>query len=95
MYCIKDLSISRTTIKERILTMNSNAENQLINDLNKSIFYSISIDESTDTTSSKCLLIISRFWNNDQVHEELASIPAITTGKNICEIATSYWATEL
>jgi hypothetical protein len=36
---IKDLSISRNTIKERILSMNSNIENQLIHDLNQSSFF--------------------------------------------------------
>jgi len=40
---IKDLSISRNTIKERILSMNSNIENQLIHNLNQSSFFSIYI----------------------------------------------------
>jgi hypothetical protein len=89
---IKDLSISRNTIKERILSMNSNIESQLINDLNKSTFYSICVDESTDITSSARLSVISRFCNNNEVREELiklASIPAKTTGENICEVVVN------
>lgn len=89
---IKDLSISRNTIKERILSMNSNIENQLIHDLNQSSFFSICIDESTDITSSARLSIISRFCINDEVREELiklASIPAKTTGENICEVVVN------
>jgi hypothetical protein len=89
---IKDLSISRNTVKERILNMNSNIENQLIHDLNQSSFFSICIDESTDLTSSARLSIISRFCINDEVREELiklASIPAKTTGENICEVVVN------
>jgi len=89
---IKDLSISRNTIKERILSMNSNIENQLIHDLNQSSFFSICIDESTDITSSARLSIISRFCINDEVREELiklASVPAKTTGENICEVVVN------
>ncbi|KAL4149839.1 hypothetical protein QTP88_003695 [Uroleucon formosanum] len=61
---IKDLSISRNTIKERILNI----------------------------TSSARLSIISRFCINDEVREELiklASIPAKTTGENICEVVVN------
>ncbi|KAE9532699.1 hypothetical protein AGLY_009780 [Aphis glycines] len=89
---IKDLSISRNTIKERILSMNSNIENQLIHDLNQSSFFSICIDESTDITSYASLSIISRFCINDEVREELiklSSIPAKTTGENICEVVVN------
>jgi len=49
----KDLSISRNTIKERMLNMNSNIENQLIHELNQSSFFSICIDASTDITSHR------------------------------------------
>lgn len=72
-----------------ILTINFNIENQLINYLNKIKLYSICIDENTDITSSEYLSIISRFCNIDEVSEELIiiiSIPAKTTGKNICEV---------
>ncbi|XP_025202883.1 SCAN domain-containing protein 3-like [Melanaphis sacchari] len=72
--------------------MNSNIENQLIHDLNQSSFFSICIDESTDITSSARLSIISRFCINDEVREELiklASIPAKTTGENICEVVVN------
>jgi len=79
--------------------MNSNIENQLIHDLNQRSFFSMCIDESTDITSSPRLSIISRFFINDEVREELiklASIPAKTTGENICEVVVNvledtYW----
>jgi len=84
---IEDLSISRNTIKKRILSMN--IENRLIHVFNQSSFLSICIDESKiPITSSARLSIISRFCFNE-VREELiklASIPAKTTGENQCTV---------
>jgi len=71
--------MSRNTIKERISSMNSIIEDQLIHDLNQCLFFSICIYESTDITSSERLSIISRFCINDEVCEvlrKLAFIPA-------------------
>ena len=55
---IKDLPVSRNTVKVRIINLNSNIENQLKEDFKLCQAFSICLDESTDVTSPARLAII-------------------------------------
>jgi hypothetical protein len=85
---IKDLPISRNTVKERIINLNSNIENQLKEDIKLCQAFSICLDESTDVTSSARLAIIARYPKNNEMREELiklANLSGTTTGAEICQ----------
>ena len=87
---IKDLSLSRTTVKDRILKLESNTAKQLTQDLSSCKYFSICIDESTDITSSARLAIFSRFCKGDEICEEmvaLLTLPERTTGATMCKAA--------
>ena len=93
---IKDLSVSRKTVKDRILTLERNTAEQLTKDLSSCKFFSICVDESTDITSSTRLAIYSRFCRGDEVCEEmvaLASLPERTTGAEICKTVVNELST--
>jgi len=85
---IKDMPISRNTVKERIMKLESNVKDQLKTDLSICHTFSICLDESTDVTSSARLAIIARYPRGDEIREELialANLPGTTTGMDICK----------
>ena len=85
---IKDLSLSRKTVKDRILKLESDTTKQLTQDLSSCKFFSICVDESTDITSSARLAMFSRFCKGDELCEEmfaLLTLPERTTGAEICK----------
>ena len=63
---IKDLSLSRKAVKDRILKLESDTTKQLTQDLSLCKFFSVCIDESRDITSSARLAIFSRFCKGDE-----------------------------
>ena len=80
---IKDLSLSRKTVKDRILNLESDTIKQLTRDLSSCKFFSICIDENTDITSSARQAIFSRFCKSDELCEEmvaLLTLPERATG---------------
>lgn len=86
---IKELQLSRNTVKDRILKMSTNISEQLHNDINKCDYISICLDETTDIKSSCRLSIIARYPKENEMYEELlklANIPERTRGTDICEI---------
>ena len=85
---IKDLPISRNTVKERIINLNSNIKNQLKEDIKLCQAFSICLDESTDVTSSARLAIIARYPKGNEMREELiklANLSGTTTGAEVCQ----------
>ena len=87
---IKDLSLSRKTVKDRILKLESNAAKQLTQELSSCKYFSICIDESTDITSAARLAIFSRFCKGDETCEEmvaLLTLPERTTEAAMCKAA--------
>ncbi|XP_069195852.1 SCAN domain-containing protein 3-like, partial [Procambarus clarkii] len=93
---IKDLPVSRKTVKDRILKLERNTAEQLTKDLSSCKFFSICVDESTDITSSARLAIYSRFCRGDEVCEEmvaLASLPERTIGTEICKTVVNEFST--
>ena len=82
------MSLSRKTIKYRILKLESDTTKQLTQDLSSCKYFSICVDESTDITSSARLAIFSRFCKGDELCEEmvtLLTLPERTTGAEICK----------
>ena len=85
---IKDLSLSRKTVKDRILKLKSDTTKQLTQDLSSCKFFSICIDESTKITLSARLAIFSRFCKGDELCEEMVALLTLlepSTGAEICK----------
>ncbi|XP_076060038.1 general transcription factor II-I repeat domain-containing protein 2A-like isoform X5 [Oratosquilla oratoria] len=85
---IKELSVSRKTVKDRILKLERNTAKQLSKDLASCKFFSISVHEITDITSSTKLAIFARFCRIDKVCEELVNLvtlPECINGVEICK----------
>jgi hypothetical protein len=86
---ISELSLSRNTVKDRILKMALNVKEQLIMDLQNCNFFSISLDETTDVTSKARLAILVRFSSGNFMREELLKLGSLTlgtTGKEIFDV---------
>ena len=84
---IKEIPLSRNTVKSRILDMADNVSHQQNKDLSSCNFLSICLDESTDITGSARLAIFGRYLVDDTIREELislASLETITRGIDIC-----------
>jgi hypothetical protein len=71
---IKDLPVSRNTVKDRILKMKKKTADQLTKDIGSCKFLSTCLDESTDVKSSARLAIIARFCSGDDVRKELVNL---------------------
>ncbi|KAG7171957.1 ZBED8-like 1, partial [Homarus americanus] len=85
---IKDLPVSRNTVKDRILKMETNIVEHLTKDIGSCKLLSIRLDESTDVISSARLAIIARFCRGDETCEELVNLVTLhelTTGAEICK----------
>ena len=84
---IKEISLSRNTVRARILDMADNVSHQQNKDLSSGNFLCICRDESTDITCSARLAIFGRYLVNDTIREELislASLETTTRGIDIC-----------
>ena len=84
---IKEIPLSRNTVKARILDMADNVSHQQNKDLSSSNFLSICLDESTDITGSARLAIFGRYLVNNTIREELISLAPLETttrGIDIC-----------
>lgn len=84
---IKDIPLSRNTIKDRVLRLAENVSEQQKNDIKSSPFISLCLDESTDVTKSARLAVFARYCVANDVKEELialTSLPTTTKGTDIC-----------
>ena len=89
---IKELPISRNTVKNRVATMHSYVKNQIEKDLAVCDFFSICLDETTDVASSGRLSVFVRNFTGNKIHEELLGLEILssnTTGTNICDIVVN------
>ena len=77
---IKDLSLSRKAVKDRILKLESDTTKQLTQDLSSCKFFSVCIDESRDITSSARLAIFSRFCKGDELYEKMVALLTLCNG---------------
>ncbi|GFW01970.1 uncharacterized protein TNCV_1148501 [Trichonephila clavipes] len=84
---IKDVPLSRNTMKDRILKLAENVIDQQKNDINSAPFISLCLDESIDTTKSARLAIFARYCVGNIIKEELIAITSLiitTKGTDIC-----------
>ncbi|GFT75654.1 uncharacterized protein TNCV_4557651 [Trichonephila clavipes] len=84
---IKDVPLSRNTMKGRILKLAENVTDQQKNDINSVPFISLCLDESIDTTKSARLAVFARYCVGNIIKEELIAITSLlitTKGTDIC-----------
>jgi len=92
---IKNIPMSDDTIHKRILCIANDIEYQLVEKINKSLFYAIQLDESTDISNSTILLIYVRYIDdtfNDIKEEFLCTLKlkTFTTADEIFKTMNSY-----
>ncbi|XP_004873385.1 general transcription factor II-I repeat domain-containing protein 2A-like isoform X2 [Heterocephalus glaber] len=83
---ISDMPLSRNTVKDQILCMASDVNQQLTTDLQKAACYSICLYDSTDINNHTRLAVILRYAVGDIMREELVklvSLPGRTQGIDI------------
>ncbi|GFU02084.1 uncharacterized protein TNCV_837271 [Trichonephila clavipes] len=84
---IKDVPLSRNTMKDRILKLAENVKNQQKNDINSAPFMSLCLDESIDITKSARLAVFAQYCVGNVIKEELIAIISslmTTRGTDIC-----------
>ncbi|GFX95071.1 general transcription factor II-I repeat domain-containing protein 2A [Trichonephila clavipes] len=84
---IKDVPLSRNTMKDRILKLAENVTDQQKKDINSAPFISLCLDESIDTTKSARLAVFARYCVENIIKEELIAITSLLTttkGTDIC-----------
>ncbi|GFW03241.1 general transcription factor II-I repeat domain-containing protein 2A [Trichonephila clavipes] len=84
---IKDVPLSRNTMKDRILKLAENGAVQQKNDINSALFISLCLDESIDITKSAHLAVFPRYRVGNIIKEELIAITSLLTttkGTDIC-----------
>ncbi|GFW86255.1 uncharacterized protein TNCV_4779671 [Trichonephila clavipes] len=85
--CVKDVPLSRNTMKDRILKLAENVTDQQKNDINSAPFKSLCLDESIDITKSAHLAVFARYCVGNIIKEELIAITLLLTttkGTDIC-----------
>lgn len=89
---IRELQLSRNTIKEKILKMSINISNRLHSDIKSCDFFSICLDETTDIKSTAGLAIFARFSSGNEMREELLKLTDILErirGTDVCDIVVN------
>ncbi|GFX96220.1 SCAN domain-containing protein 3 [Trichonephila clavipes] len=84
---IKEVPLSRNTMKDRILKLAENVTDQQKNDINSAPFISLCLDESIDITKLARLAIFARYCVGNIIKEELIAITLLLTttkGTDIC-----------
>ncbi|GFW52690.1 uncharacterized protein TNCV_2392701 [Trichonephila clavipes] len=87
---VKDVPLSRNTMKDRILKLAENVtdqQQQKKNDINSAPFISLCLDESNDITKSARLAVFARYCIGNIIKEELIAITLLLTttkSTNIC-----------
>ncbi|GFX52598.1 retrovirus-related Pol polyprotein from transposon 17.6 [Trichonephila clavipes] len=76
--CIKDVTLSRNTMKDRILKLAENVTDHQKNDINSASFVSLCLDESIDITKSARLAVFARYCVGKIIKEELIAITSLS-----------------
>ncbi|GFS57442.1 general transcription factor II-I repeat domain-containing protein 2A [Trichonephila clavipes] len=89
---IKDVPLSRNTMKDRILKLAENVTDQQKNDINSAPFISLWLDESIVITKSARLAVFARYCVENIIKEELIAITSLLTTTKGTDICTAwYW----
>ncbi|GFU11682.1 general transcription factor II-I repeat domain-containing protein 2A [Trichonephila clavipes] len=87
---IKDVALSRNTMKDRILKLTENVtDQQKKNGINSIPFISLCLDESIDITKSACLAVFARYCVGNIIKEELIAITSLLTTTKSTDICTA------
>ncbi|GFW21396.1 general transcription factor II-I repeat domain-containing protein 2A [Trichonephila clavipes] len=86
---IKDIPLSRNTIKGRILKLEENVTDQQKKDINSTSFISLCLDESIDITKPARLAVFARYWVGNVIKEELIAITSLLTTTKCTDICTT------
>lgn len=79
---IKDVPLSARTVHDRAVMMAHEIEGVQIQDITSADFFSLALDESTDTSNIAQLNIVGRYVSGDTMREEyLCSLPMNSTTK--------------
>ncbi|XP_003738604.1 SCAN domain-containing protein 3-like [Galendromus occidentalis] len=92
---VKRIPLSARTIHRRILTMSEDVERQVLRLIEKSSFFSIQLDESTDVSNRAILLCFVRFVEGQSVREDFLcalELPGRTTSSACFEALGSYFS---
>ncbi|GFV49867.1 general transcription factor II-I repeat domain-containing protein 2A [Trichonephila clavipes] len=84
---IKDVPLSRNTMKDIILKLAENVTDQQKNDVNSAPFISLCLDENIDINKSARLAVFARYCVGNIIKEELIAITSLlitTKGTDIC-----------
>ncbi|GFX92573.1 uncharacterized protein TNCV_2520321 [Trichonephila clavipes] len=76
---IKDVPLSRSTMKDRILKLAEDVTDQQKNDINSTPFISLCLDESIDITKSARLAVFARYCVGNIIKDELTAITSLLT----------------
>jgi hypothetical protein len=69
------LSLSHQTVARRIAHMDEHVRNRLCNVIEKSVYFSLCLDDSTDQTDvSQLLIFVCAIQNDFSVHEKLLNL---------------------
>ncbi|CAM4590347.1 unnamed protein product [Lepidochelys kempii] len=85
--------ISNNTVHHRITDMAENVKQQLLSRVQKSCYYALQADESTDIVNLANLLLFVRYELNNEVHDDILfcqSMPTHTTGEAIFKVIDDF-----
>jgi hypothetical protein len=82
----RKIPLSHSTVKKRIVAISENLENFIISSVQKASCFLIQCDESTDISDEAQLAVFVKFFEEDNIFEEILFCKPIgtsTTGQNI------------
>lgn len=90
---LDSVSLSNSTVSRRISDMASNVKAILVSKINKSKYFAIQLDETTDITSMPQLMCYIRYEDTNSVCEDILfckTLPSRTTGEDIFGILNNF-----
>ncbi|KAG6935323.1 zinc finger BED-type containing 5 [Chelydra serpentina] len=85
--------LSNNTVHRRITDMVKNVKQQLLSRVQKSSYYALQADESTDIVNLANILLFVRYELNNEVHDDILfcqPIPIHTTGEAIFKVIDDF-----
>lgn len=89
---ISQIPLSDTTVSRRIFEMAENVENEIIMRIQKSKFFSLQLDESTDCQNAAQLICFAKYEYKNEVVDDFLFCKELqrTTGEEIFKLVNSY-----
>ena len=90
----ESIPLSNNTVQRKIEDMAKDIEQQVIEEIKKSLYYAIQLDESTDVSNCTVLLCFERYKGTTGVREKLLcsiNLPGRLTGSEIFRLLNEYF----